>query len=816
MKNQTRRDGVLQLNRMMLCLLAFAFGCPAQTLDTVWSKRFDGRGLDDGPNRVRVTREGNLLVAATLGNGYTVAEAALLELDSNGTLLKGRLFHKAYDDLATDAVKLADGGYLLSGYSQYVNVPCAAPWKVDSNLHAAISAECSQAGGTSYYNAFLIRLDANMDTLWTRSYAPRLLDFIHPSAGGNIVAVARNGTNNGGANDTLLLLRMNASGNLVSRAILGMPGTSALYYLSLGDSGFVLGGSKGSGNARASWVARIDTAGTVVWERNDPTRGATWSLAKDRFGRILQYGNSLPDNGGDAAGVVSRYDLGGQIDTIVPIPRVTAGVESRLHGITGGGQYLLSSADADGFRLRLYNPATGASRTSTWDLVRRFTDIMGLPSSGAWYAFGSPSTNFGTTQNDIQVVKLGVNNPPRFADRFRTLKVRMEGDGEWRDTLRATDDFPGDSARLTWTGTANSRTQFSAATGVFRWQPPSDYFGDTSFTFMASDRLGQTDTLRYSMRVTGVNDDPTLSLNFARFDRQQAAAPGDTVLGTVVGVDADRDSLTYNLAFPVPGLTLDSKTGAFRWVPQFPLGPQPVYFEVSDGHVIVRRGFSFIVTNNVVRSEPVSVTFGAFKPDTLTLSQGVQFVFSTLGATQSQSFSFSQLQEAALDGRPALYWELSGTTDSLPDFRIKVVQAMLASTDSVFYYASGLDRFLPIVADRSLYAREFTARRLTSYEVVVADTAGMTFVVPVRPVVPGSARLALRSTGPGEREIRFPGEIPEGLKLEWVELSGRKRPVAWSSGGYGLVRITLPPGGKAMGVLQVRGAGKSWALPILR
>ena len=782
-------------------------------MDTLWSVRFDGRGLEDSPASIRPARGGNLLIAAALNAGYPSAEAGVLLVDSAGNLVRSRLFHKYHEDAAQDAIEASDGGYLVLGStSRREASSCSAPWKIGGDIHAAFESECPYVAGNIIYETFAIRLDSLMDTVWTRIYPGREFFFASALPGGEFLLAAR-----GGHGDTVSVLRLNTGGSVAWERALVQGGLLPTHSVARPGGGFVIAGSTGANSAtRYSWVAEVDTAGAMLWRSSDSSRGRTWSLSIDSLGRVYHLHGAVPNQNATSMAELRRISVAGTVTSLGLVDRLQSNQQTTFNGTLPTGQYLFSSTDGTNVRLGLQDPLTGAQKYSSFGILKRFAGMASLPGRSAFtYGAGTnASTNFGDTQNDIQIVKFALNPSPVFLARFREMKTIQEG-GEIRDTLKAEDAFPRDSVRMTWTGTSNAATQFAAATGIFRWQPPTDYFGDTTFTFLATDRIGQTDTLHYRIRVIGVNDIPSISLSFTSSTRQQSAAPGDTVFGTVVGADADGDVLVYSMALAVPGLQLDSKTGAFRWTPQKPLGPQPVYFEVTDGHVLVRRGFSFIVTDKPIRSEPVTVTLSATKRDTVTLRQGVQFIFSTVSASQSRSFSLSELQDASLNGRPTLYWALSGVTDSVPDFRVRVVYAMLASSDSAFWYASGLDRFLPLPADTGRFYREFTARRMAPYAVLISDTAAQAFVVPIMSAPVARAHLSMHSTAPGEKEILFSREIPRGLKIEWVEFSGRKRRLVWSVSGIDRVRVAFPPGTGGLGFLHVRGEGKSWALPVV-
>jgi hypothetical protein len=199
--------------------------------DTLWTKTYGGSSIEYG-TQLLISENGGFFIVGfthTWGEGY--ADSYVLKTDANGDTLWTKIFGGFNSDPLYSVKQLDDGGYIMLGWTY-------------SFGH----------GETDYW---LIRMDANGDTLWTKAYGANYLDV-------------------------------------------------GLSIQEAGDGGFFLGGyeSYRADHTKDFLVMKVDENGELLWEKN-------YGGAKSE---IVTTGNGLtttPDGGFVIVGWTSSY-----VDTI--------------------------------------------------------------------------------------------------------------------------------------------------------------------------------------------------------------------------------------------------------------------------------------------------------------------------------------------------------------------------------------------------------------------------------------------------------------------------------------------------------------------
>lgn len=112
--------------------------------DTLWTKTYGDSGYYESANEIVITADSGFALAGYRQlSSFGDQDMYLVKTDADGNLEWSRTYGGAGDDNALDMTQTCDGGYLLGG-----------------------STDSYGAGGRDFY---LVRADANGDTIWTKT-----------------------------------------------------------------------------------------------------------------------------------------------------------------------------------------------------------------------------------------------------------------------------------------------------------------------------------------------------------------------------------------------------------------------------------------------------------------------------------------------------------------------------------------------------------------------------------------------------------------------------------------------------------------------
>jgi hypothetical protein len=220
--------------------------------DTLWTKTYgDTSGWDEGYS-IQQTSDGGFIIAGkTSSYGAGLSDAYLIRVDDNGDTLWTKTYGGESDEYATCVQQTSDGGFILVGHTY------------------------SYGFGSS--DVWLIRTDENGDTLWTKTFGTPGVDFgnsVQQTSDGGFIATGRIMSFISGAPD-LYLIRINSNGDTLWTKSYNGPYFS--YSLDEGkdvqqmpDGGFfILGRTDGPVNTTNSslWLIRTDSNGDTLWTK---------------------------------------------------------------------------------------------------------------------------------------------------------------------------------------------------------------------------------------------------------------------------------------------------------------------------------------------------------------------------------------------------------------------------------------------------------------------------------------------------------------------------------------------------------------------
>ncbi len=248
--------------------------------DTLWTNTYDG----DLGRDVEVTSEGNYIVAGELEEsnyyGEDFSVGYIFMADSEGDTLWTRTFGNpdafdtAPEDRFYDITKAHNEGYLITGKS-----------------------ETHGEDKDSYQDRFgyLINMDTNGDTLWTRDYlADRIHDVHAISGGGYLLSGNIIEYDNFVENTNARVIRIDNKGDtLWTNTIRGEEEDTFLSAAETNDGGFILAGYSESYNEDyydEIWFTKINSEGDTLWSKASSMRGELRDIKQTEDGGFLVAG----------------------------------------------------------------------------------------------------------------------------------------------------------------------------------------------------------------------------------------------------------------------------------------------------------------------------------------------------------------------------------------------------------------------------------------------------------------------------------------------------------------------------------------------
>ena len=242
-----------------------------------FQKSFGFQGNDTGISLIQTKDQGYLLagildVTASGGEGNTGrsfnrhagGDYWIIKLNAIGNFEWSRYFGGNFTDTPEGILQLEDESYIIAGGS-------------DSN-------DTDISSNIGSYDFWIIRITANGDLLWERSFGGTEIDEangLSQTSDGHILVVGDtrsrdvNVTSNKGAAD-IWAVKLSISGELLWEKNYGGSGFDASRAISkTRDNGFVIAGSSRSSDGDVSenkgqndlWVIKIDSEGRLVWEQ---------------------------------------------------------------------------------------------------------------------------------------------------------------------------------------------------------------------------------------------------------------------------------------------------------------------------------------------------------------------------------------------------------------------------------------------------------------------------------------------------------------------------------------------------------------------
>jgi hypothetical protein len=226
-----------------------------------WYRTFGGTSYDRA-FAVQQTADGGYIIAGeTSSMGYGGKDIYLVKTDASGNLEWHYPYGGAYDDYAQSVVQTSDGGYVVTGYTgSYGN----------------------------YGDVVIMKVDADGDMLWVKHYGGSDVDkgwSIKETADGGFIIAGHSYSFGTGLDPDIYIIRTDANGDTLWTRVYGDTDDEVAYGVDFTpDGGYVFAGFKGLGYPFKEYdvyLMKTNSAGSKIWD-------STFGLDDDDYARSIK------------------------------------------------------------------------------------------------------------------------------------------------------------------------------------------------------------------------------------------------------------------------------------------------------------------------------------------------------------------------------------------------------------------------------------------------------------------------------------------------------------------------------------------------
>ncbi|MCD6565796.1 MAG: T9SS type A sorting domain-containing protein [Bacteroidales bacterium] len=283
---------------------------------------------------VKQTTDGGYIIS---GDGNMAVR--MIKTDENGNIIWNNSYDETNGDMKTDVQQTVDGGYILTcfvfeGYN-------AAFYLLKTDSDGVVEWEWTGNGPGSYMDvgeevlqtddggfiacgftapslndAIVVRMDADGDTLWTRTYGGNLDDiaFSIAEAGVGCYVIAGYTKSFGAGEQDFYLVKIDDSGNeLWSQTYGGLNADEAYSVKQTTDGGFIIVGETQSFNSqyRDIYIVKTDNNGDMLWSKiiGGPQIETGWCVQQTDDDRYIIAGMTQSYGAGDFDFYVVKLDV---------------------------------------------------------------------------------------------------------------------------------------------------------------------------------------------------------------------------------------------------------------------------------------------------------------------------------------------------------------------------------------------------------------------------------------------------------------------------------------------------------------------------
>lgn len=228
----------------LMLLLSMSIRALAQPPDTSWLKTYGGVGSDGGRTVIETSDQGYLIAGWTWSYGSGRSDVFLIRTTCTGDTLWTRAFGSPFSDSYASALETGDNNFIVA-YTRGLT--------------------------TGNADISLVKIDSNGDTLWTKSHGSMTVDGcydVQQTNDSGFVIIGWTYSGAGGAD--VYMIKTDANGDTLWSRTYGGPEDDYGYSIQCtNDQGYIIGGytnSFGSGDYD-SYIIKTDMHGDTLWTR---------------------------------------------------------------------------------------------------------------------------------------------------------------------------------------------------------------------------------------------------------------------------------------------------------------------------------------------------------------------------------------------------------------------------------------------------------------------------------------------------------------------------------------------------------------------
>lgn len=272
----------------------------------VWSKTYGGSDLDSAETVIETSDNGFFITGYTYSFNSMRSAIYLIKTDENGDSLWTKVIDETGCQFGRGGIQTSDGNFVVVGYekcddlgrmillktdeggnilwSHYIcgnglDVFSSGSCVQETSDSQLIITGCTNSAAQDYGNVYLVKADANGDTLWTRHYDDGSScsgTFVQQTNDGGFVIV---GIVLDGLSHNIVLKKTNESGEHQWTSVFGgQADYQGFCVRQTNDEGFLIAGSKANllTNSSEAYILKTNSVGDSIWSQS---YGSNWSGA---------------------------------------------------------------------------------------------------------------------------------------------------------------------------------------------------------------------------------------------------------------------------------------------------------------------------------------------------------------------------------------------------------------------------------------------------------------------------------------------------------------------------------------------------------